>query len=135
MLQYSALVVGIAKNCATALPVTLRRLEGLSNYFQSIRYVAVTNDSHDQTASILQDWSAQRTSVLVVSLDGLADALPHRTARVSFARNVYIRELQRRTQRLSAPDLLLVADLDGVNSNLVSGSEFERAITAAPAGW
>jgi hypothetical protein len=135
MLHYSALVAGLARNCAPALPKTLSRLDDMCGSFRAIEYIVVTNDSHDQTMSILHEWSDQRANVLIVCLDGLAGAVSHRTVRLSIARNIYLRELQRRTEGLCGPDLLVVADLDGVNSNLITGSEFERAIAAAPAEW
>ena len=135
MLSHSALVVELARDCAAALPYTVSRLEDIRGSFRAVEYIIVTNNSRDQTASILRLWADKRADVSIICLDGVARALPHRTARLSFARNVYLCELRHRIDKLHSPDLLVVADFDGVNNNLITGSEFERAITAAPLEW
>lgn len=131
----TALIAGLARNCERALPETLRRLDQFRDTFSRVKYVIVTNDSDDRTESLLRSWSEQHGDVVVNTLDGLCAAFPQRTARIAFARNSYILELQREEARGVHYDFLLVADLDGVNANLVSDPMFTDALERAPSDW
>lgn len=131
----AALIAGLARNCEGALPRTLRRLDQFRDTFSRVKYVIVTNDSDDRTESLLRSWSEQHGDVVVITLDGLCAKLPQRTARIAFARNSYILELQRDEARGVHYDFLLVADLDGVNENLVSDPTFTNVLERAPSDW
>lgn len=47
-------VCGLARNCASKLPATIRFVETLSTYFESTIIAVVENDSKDKTRSILK---------------------------------------------------------------------------------
>jgi hypothetical protein len=131
----SAVIAGVARNCRRGLLSTLQRLEDVGKLFRSAHHIYVTNDSTDDTAQVLNEWSAGHRNVTIIELDGLAHALPQRTVRLAFARNMYLRELRRDAGNGMGCDLLIVADLDGLNSGLTNGDEFELALATAPNDW
>jgi hypothetical protein len=135
MLGRSALVVGTARNCAEGLRRTLPRLEGFQESFDRLKYIVVTNDSDDDTADILWDWSSQSNNVAVVELNGLVLSAPRRTVRLAIARNVYLAELRRDAKRGVGYEFLIVVDLDGLNAGLIDEPHFTQAIESAPANW
>ena len=59
-------VCGLARNCASKLPATIRFVETLSTYFESTTIVAVENDSKDHTRSILNNWADSCSSVFII---------------------------------------------------------------------
>jgi len=87
------------------------------------------------TEEVLRELCSEIPESTLLSLDGIADAFPHRLERLAFARNNYLIELRRRLSEGRQFDLLLVADLDGPNEKLISGPKFEEAIAAAPSDW
>ncbi len=135
MLNASVLVAGVARNCADNLPKTLRRLEGLTSTFSKVEYVFVTNDSMDDTAEILKMWSKSNPRASVIELNGLAGNVPRRTPRIAISRNLYLQYMRDKISNGSKFDYLLVADLDGVNENLIDEPIFSSIILGAPKGW
>ena len=131
----SALVAGAARNCGAGLRSTLARLERLRASFSPVKFVIVTNDSTDGTDAILRDWAHTVPDAHIVSLDGLATITHSRTARLAIARNAYLSVLDEDLRKGRKHDLLVVADLDGLNAGLVEEPEFSAAVHSAPAGW
>lgn len=132
VLPLTALIAGTARNCAAHLPRTLRMLDELRRSFVTATTVLVTNDSSDNTPSLLHAWASERENASIIVMDGLAEAVPQRTVRLALARNMYLRELRNQNPPC---DLLIVADLDGVNDQLACGHDLERAIMSAPERW
>jgi hypothetical protein len=135
LLDYKVFIAGLARNCAAALPASLERLREISASFAAAEFLFVTNDNADKTQEILARWCTNVPNALLISLDGAARAFPEGLERIAFARNSYLLDLRRRIRDGSRFDLLLVADLDGPNRELLSGAAFEAAIKTAPAGW
>jgi hypothetical protein len=131
----SAFIAGAARNCATGLPSTLARLERLQASFNPVKFVIVTNDSTDGTDAILRDWARAQPDAHIVSLDGLANIVRSRTARLAIARSAYLSVFEEDLRKGRKHDLLVVADLDGLNAGLVEEPEFSTAIESAPANW
>jgi hypothetical protein len=135
LLNYRVFIAGLARNCADKISASLERLRDISRSFSAAEFVFVTNDNTDATKSVLSRWVADVPNGFLIELDGVAKAIPNGLERIAFARNSYLLEMRRRIRAGGQFDLLLVADLDGPNHDLVSGEAFETAILAAPSDW
>jgi glycosyltransferase involved in cell wall biosynthesis len=131
----SALIVGLARDCAVELAATLPRLDRLNASFDELKYVVVTNDSADHTPALLQKWSQQRTNARIIELSGLSRNVPTRSARLAVCRNICLSEWKRDIRSGCSYDYLIVLDLDGLNANLIDEPNFSAAILAAPQEW
>jgi len=113
-------VCGLARNCASKLPATIRFVETLSTYFESAIIAVVENDSKDNTRSILNNWADSCSSVFII--DGRvpsgenntdSNANPYysikRVSRLAALRNQYLDFLKAQSV---APDFVLVLDFD-----------------------
>ena len=130
-----ALIAGLARDCAAGLRATLPRLSRLAASFEAARFVIVTNDSVDETESVLKDWAAGRTDTEILVISGLRYRAPTRTHRLAICREGYLSVLERDRAAGTPHDVLVVADLDGPNAHLIDEPDFSAAIAAAPAGW
>ncbi len=135
MLDYCVFIAGLARNCADRVTGSLDRLQEVSRSFCAAEFVFVTNDNEDVTSRVLAKWLADVAHGRLIELDGAVKAFPNGLERIAFARNSYLLEMRRRMLAGSHFDLLLVADLDGPNHDLLSGVAFETAITTAPDNW
>jgi hypothetical protein len=135
LLDYRIFIAGLARNCADRISASLERLEEISRSFSAADFVFVTNDNADATQSVLSQWVTNHQNGCLIELDGAVKALPNGLERIAFARNSYLLEMRRRICAGSQFDLLLVADLDGPNHDLISGEAFEAAIATAPKDW
>lgn len=131
----SALVVGLARNCAEALVASRPRIEALSESFSRTDFCFVTNDSTDNTAAYLHAWARDRSDIEILDLTGLADRVSIRSARIAAARNAYLDLLEDRARTGTRYDLLVVVDLDGVDANLIAEPLFADVLRRAPADW
>jgi hypothetical protein len=128
-----AVFAGCARNCEPYLNGSLGNLSVFANYYTEAQFVFVENDSHDATKAILKDWLAGPRKGLLIELDGLAKRETLRVARITAARNAYLKAI--RETGLGEFDHLVIADLDGVNSAPVNFAGFVAAaefLEAAP---
>jgi hypothetical protein len=95
----------------------------------------ITNDSTDGTSSLLRDWGHSQKQTVILDFTGIVQALPERTVRLACLRNMYLQELRKEATMGISYDLLIIADLDGVNDQISVGQDFERAIGGAPNDW
>jgi hypothetical protein len=113
-------VCGLARNCASKFPATIRFIETLSTYFESTTIVVVENDSRDKTRAILNNWADSCSSLHII--DGKVpgeenasdtNANPYysvkRVSRLAALRNQYLDFLK---AQAVAPDFVLVLDFD-----------------------
>ena len=113
-------VCGLARNCASKLPATIRFIETLSTYFESTTIVVVENGSRDKTRVILNNWADSCSSLHII--DGKVpgeenasdtNANPYysfkRVSRLAALRNQYLDFLK---AQAVAPDFVLVLDFD-----------------------
>ena len=113
-------VCGLARNCASKLPATIRFVETLSTYFKSTTIVVVENGSRDKTRAILNNWADSCSSLHII--DGKVpgeenasdtNANPYysfkRVSRLAALRNQYLDFLK---AQAVAPDFVLVLDFD-----------------------
>ena len=113
-------VCGLARNCASKFPATIRFIETLSTYFESTTIVVVENGSRDKTRVILNNWADSCSSLHII--DGKVpgeenasdtNANPYysfkRVSRLAALRNQYLDFLK---AQAVAPDFVLVLDFD-----------------------
>lgn len=113
-------VCGLARNCASKLPATIRFVETLSNYFESTIIIVVENDSRDKTRAILNSWADSSSSLNIIdgkvpAVESFTDtpANPYysfkRVSRLAALRNQYLDFLK---AQATPPDFVLVMDFD-----------------------
>jgi hypothetical protein len=113
-------VCGLARNCASKLPATIRFVETLSNYFESTIIIVVENDSRDKTRVILNSWADSSSSLNIIdgkvpAVESFTDtpANPYysfkRVSRLAALRNQYLDFLK---AQATPPDFVLVMDFD-----------------------
>lgn len=134
-MELSCLICGLARNCASALPDSLRCIERLERSFRKTRVVAVANDSVDRTDAILSQWAADSRSRILLHANGIAAAATGKTERLAILRNFYLRELRRWIEAGAQFDLMIVLDLDGVNRQPALADAVCDALATAPRDW
>lgn len=127
---------GLARECADALPDSLRSLDNLARCFRQADMVTVTNDSTDGTSEFLARWAAGSRSKTLLRAEGIAESVTCRTDRLATLRNFYLLEMRRRIEAGRRFDLMIVFDCDGVNGNFdLLPEAICDAIAAAPNDW
>lgn len=105
-------ICGICRDVANILPYTLARFDAIGKLFGAASYVIFENDSTDDTADQLQNWSNESINKIAITLKldlpklDQNISLERRTA-LSFARNHYISYLNN-----MKADYVIVADMD-----------------------
>ena len=135
MLGGSALIVGLARNCAVGLAATLPRLGRFSGSFDEVEYVIVTNDSADHTPAPLKAWSLERTNARIIEISGLSQNVPIRSRRLAVCRNICLSQWKTATENGRNYDYFVVLDLDGLNANLIDEPNFSTTVLSAPRDW
>lgn len=134
-LHSAAFICALARQSAAALPSTLSRIQELRECFDWSNVVMITNDSTDATPDILRRWKASSEGVEVLCLDGLAASIKARTDRLAAARNLGLYHLRQAIERGRRFDIMVVIDTDGINTRLVTGDAFVKAVASAPRDW
>lgn len=132
-------VVGTARNVARPLASSIRRLRDVFSSFGETRFFVVESNSTDDTVEVLRSLSIEIPHFSHESLAGLPEGSKWRTTRLATCRNHYLDHLLR--QQLGPEDLVVMADLDGVNNRLSCdgvtnslGSEGWDVVTANQSG-
>jgi hypothetical protein len=134
-LPAAAFICALARQSAAGLPSTLARIQELRECFESSNVLFITNDSTDATPDMLRQWKASSEGVEVLGLDGLATSIKARTDRLAAARNLGLHHLRQAMESGARFDLMVVIDTDGINSQLVTGDTFVKALASAPQDW
>jgi glycosyltransferase involved in cell wall biosynthesis len=116
-LQGELLVLGLARNCAAALPVQVRKLAAALPSFRRVRWFVVESDSDDGTVATLDELTRSVPDFGFVSLGALRERLPARTERIAHCRNAGLEHLRSDPACVDVR-WVAVADLDGVNGLL-----------------
>lgn len=69
MKNHKAIVVGIARDNITDLPIMIRNIEYIGSFFSDYRVVIFENDSYDGTKEALHFWSENNKKVKLISED------------------------------------------------------------------
>lgn len=121
MAQVSVVFCGVARDCHRQLLRLAPQIERLGRLFKTYEVIVVENDSTDATGKLLIAWSQQNPRVSPIRFShvertttgGLASKTAptwfqtDRIERISYARNLYLTELQSRQF-----DYLIVMDMD-----------------------
>jgi hypothetical protein len=115
------LVAGVVRNGAKTMSGTVEQIRKLFQEFADLEFFIVESDSSDSTVAELCRLSNVETSFSFQSLGDLRFVIPDRVLRISFARNIYLDHLELvQSATENPPSHLVVADFDGVNSNIQS---------------
>lgn len=116
---HSALVLGTVRNASEDAVEDIQRIvDALSKLIPTRAYV-VESDSDDNTVSVLRELSMSDSRIRFVTLGKVADLIPDRISRLRHCRNIYLHEM-RSNQDYKHCDLIVIADLDGINTKINS---------------
>jgi hypothetical protein len=110
-------IVGCVRNGAKTLRHAVETLACATAGFAHVEFLVIESDSTDATLDELQRLHERVDCFGFISMGALAQRHPARTERVAACRNRYLDEL-RSNPRYASADYVMVADLDGVNSDL-----------------
>lgn len=122
MSESTVVICGIARDCAQQLGKLIPKIENLAGKFKDYKVIVVENDSHDDTAKLITSWASKNHNVIPILFTmidlstkqqnasvGVPGDFDHsRISRITFARNVYLHELQRH----QPADFVIIVDLD-----------------------
>lgn len=117
----SILIVGLARNCADKLFISIARLSLAFRSAKTIAFLIIESDSSDSTIDVLSQISSSYSSFEYVTLGSLLERFPMRTERIAFCRNHYLKLIEE-SSKYHDVDYVAVADLDGVNYELAPKS-------------
>lgn len=117
--ERSILVVGTIKNGERTLEREIRKCLKALSYFDKVSFYLVESDSSDKTLQILDNLKISNSNFDFVSLGDLSSRIPEQYNRIRYCRNEYVNYLRNIKEK---PELVLVVDLDGMNSALNSRS-------------
>ena len=127
--QYKkALLVGTVRNAASFVVGDVSRiLDSLEKLMPAMAFI-VESDSTDDTVAVLKELQNRDQRVSALSLGVTELEHPERIARLRYCRNFYINEV-RTNPIYSDCDLIIIADLDGINTK-INSRYFEVALSA-----
>lgn len=120
-----AVFAGCARGCSNVIQDVLQNISRMAELFEQSAFVFAENDSKDDTKLQLQRWCQNRQNSRVLSLDGLATAVPIRTIRIATARNHLISLIRRDFHSF---DFLFVLDCDDVNAGNIDVVRVKNAL-------
>lgn len=118
-LNSKILITGLVRNAQATLLNDLDTFKRAFANFSHTQYLLIESDSSDSTISKLDQISKELESFSYVTLGNLDAKIPDREARISYCRNAYLAQL-RDNPKYKDVEYLIVADWDGVNSDLDS---------------
>ena len=126
---HRALVVGTARNASKHIEDDLLRVvNSLNEILPTIGFV-VESDSEDDTIAVLEKLSNIDSRIRYTTLGKLSTNFPNRILRLRHCRNAYIYEIRNNPEYKNC-DLIVVADLDGINTK-INSSSFEVALNSS----
>jgi len=121
-----ALVVGTVRNAQkNVIPDIQRIMSALEGIYPTLGFV-VESDSSDETLEKLSKYAEKEERFSFISLGNLEPDLPDRIERLRYCRNEYVKAI-RSDARYRDCDLIVVADLDGINTK-IKASTFMTAL-------
>jgi hypothetical protein len=114
------LVVGLVRNCETTIENEFNIIDRAFSEAKTLSWLVIESDSDDATVTALQRLKTKK-HIDFISLGALTPIYPKRTERIAKCRNHYLNEL-RNNKKYSDYDFIVVADLDGVNSELTKSA-------------
>ena len=112
------LIVGLTRNCEDVIEREVLKINSAFSEAKSINWLVIESDSDDGTLTKLKNLS-KNDNFEFITLGKLQNQYPMRVERISKCRNVYLEKLRTDT-KYNDIDYVVVADLDGVNSELTA---------------
>lgn len=113
-------IVGTIRNGEHTIAKDVSRLAAATERFATRQFFISESDSDDDTVNQLRRLERERTDFTYTSSGRLADTMPLRTQRIAVGRNQCVAFVK---QQLGDPhDVVLVADLDGINDRLTEAA-------------
>lgn len=109
------LVLGLARNVAHTLVDEFENLKNALTSFKQVNFLVLESDSEDRTIEVLESISRDNPSFHFITSGKMKNQIPNRIDRISFCRNKLLKSAQEYAEEV---DYVVVADLDGVNSQL-----------------
>jgi hypothetical protein len=110
------LIVGLARNCQDTIEREVQIINSAFSEAETVNWLVIESDSDDETLATLEKLS-ENVEFAFITLGKLRKQYPKRTERIAKCRNRYLQEL-RVNKKYDNIDYVVVADLDGVNSEL-----------------
>lgn len=118
-------ITGNAKNVGSQLDAVIRNIERIGARFAQWRCSILYGESTDNTLAKLTTWANRCPNVEIVFI---GHPEPQRTWRLAKLRNHAL-------TKCSSSDLMLVLDLDDVNTRPIPVDSLTEALATAPADW
>jgi hypothetical protein len=116
-----ALVVGTVRNAQkNVIPDIQRIMSALEDIYPTLGFV-VESDSSDETIENLSKHAETEERFSFISLGKIEPEIPDRIDRLRYCRNEYVKVI-RSDARYRDCDLIVVADLDGINTKIKASS-------------
>jgi hypothetical protein len=112
------LIVGLARNCEDVIEREILKVSSAFSKAKTLNFLIIESDSDDRTVTTLKKLS-ENNGFEYLTLGNLRNQYPKRTERIAICRNCYLEELRTRNEYKDI-DYVVVADLDGVNSELTA---------------
>lgn len=112
------LIVGLVRNCESQIEKEFNIINMAFSDAQSLSWLVIESDSEDATVEVLKKLKS-KNDFNFISLGKLSLGHPKRTDRIAKCRNRYLEEV-RFNKKYHDIDYVVVADLDGVNSELTA---------------
>ena len=119
--QSEILIAGPARNIAAHINQELDGLYQAMRDFKCIHGLVVESDSDDGTTQQLAALKLRLPNFHYISFGRLIKQIPMRTARLAYARNRIVTEVQD-NPRYAKVDFIAMADLDGINRHISAQS-------------
>ena len=114
------LIVGLARNCERVIHEEVKKINDAFSEAASIKWLIIESDSDDLTIEKLDSFG-DNLKIRYITLGRLQKKYPKRTERLALCRNRYLEEIRDNPEYKNI-NYVVVADLDGVNSELTAKS-------------
>lgn len=114
------LIVGLARNCENVIEREVLRISSAFSEAKDINFLVIESDSDDGTLVGIEKLSVNDWFEFI-TLGKLRNQYPKRTERIAICRNRYLEEIKT-NPKYGDIDFVVVADLDGVNSELTKAA-------------
>lgn len=114
------LIVGLARNCENVIEREVLKISSAFSEAKDINFLVIESDSDDKTLAALEKLSVNDWFEFI-TLGKLRNQYPKRTERIARCRNRYLEDIKT-NPKYGDIDFVVVADLDGVNSELTTAA-------------
>ena len=114
--NYNIFILGTVRNVEKTIINDVKAIKKFTEKFDKTQFCLLESDSNDRTIEILNNINDKDNNFNFITLGKLEGKFPLRTERLAFCRNELITWLKQK--KLSDNTLVVVADFDGVNTNI-----------------